>query len=543
MSAFLRCAVLFAAILLPAGGGVANAPAWQENQEPHATKPAARPNLLILFADDLGRYASAYADPSVPSVNDAIQTPVFDQIAREGVLATNAFVSAPSCTPSRAALVSGRHFFRNGSCSQLHHKWYGDAPDPWEMVQGYGQLLEQAGYHVGISYKNHVKNRHFGERFQSAGQRVNSYSQFLAKQEDLELAKQRLDQECRENFQAFLEQRDAGQPFLYSFHPTNPHRHWVRGSGKASWGIDPDQLRGKMPSFLPDVDVIREDFADYLGEAMAFDRSCGVLIEELRKRGELDNTLVLISGDHGAPGFPRGKTNCYDFGARVLFAARWPQRIQAGFVLEQPISLIDVAPTLLAAAGLAPVKSMNGQNLLPAWESGDASALRSWALIGREVHVARARESKLPYSSRALRTADYLYIVNFTSERSPNGDAASELDAELPFDQLAKSTYATYADIDAGPTKAWMVRNQAVAEFAWHWQLGFGQRPRLELYRLADDPDQVRNLASDPAYAKTLAKLHAQLMAELERSEDPRVRGDQFDVQPYSPIVEASAQR
>lgn len=500
-----------------------------------------RPNILILFADDLGRYASAYADPKLPSVNDVIATPVFDQIASEGVLARNAFVSAPSCTPSRAALVSGRHFFRNGSCSQLHFKWNGDAPDPWMLVDGYGKLLAQAGYHVGLTYKDHVKNQHFGPSFQAAGRSVNSYSQSVskqlnieqAKQLDIEQAKQRLDEECRQNFRAFLAGRTEGQPFLYSFHPTNPHRQWVRGSGKALWGIDPDALRGKMPPFLPDVPVIREDFADYLGEGMAFDRCCAVLLDELRRMGELDQTLVIISGDHGAPGFPRGKTNCYDFGARVLFAARWPARIQPGQVIDAPISLLDVAPTVLAAAGLQPPKGTNGQDLLPFLSAADHTGLRSWALIGREAHVGQARKGHLPYPTRAIRTTDHLYVINFSPERTPNGDPGSPEDATLPFDELAKQTYAAYADIDASPTKAWMVRNQADEAIAWHWKLGFGPRPEEELYVLADDPHQVHNRADDPALREQKAQLRAQLMAELERWNDPRLRGGQFDQPPY----------
>jgi len=362
---------------------------------------------------------------------------------------------------------------------------------------------------------------------------VNSYSQFVSKQDDIEQAKGKLDEECRQNFHSFLKGRTEGQPFLYSFHPTNPHRQWVRGSGKALWGIDPDALRGKLPPFLPDVPVVREDFADYLGEGMAFDRCCAVLIDELRRMGELDQTLVIISGDHGAPGFPRGKTNCYDFGARVLFAARWPARIKPGQVIDAPISLIDVAPTVLAAAGLRPPSDMNGQDLLPFLASADHSGLRGWALIGREVHVGQARKGRLPYPTRAIRTADHLYVINFAPERTPNGDLGSADDASLPFERLAKQTYAAYADIDASPTKAWMVRNQAEESIAWHWKLGFGPRAQEELYVLADDPHQVRNRADDPALSDLKAQLRAQLMAELELWDDPRLLGDQFDRPPY----------
>ena len=94
--------------------------------------------------------------------------------------------------------------------------------------------------------------------------------------------------------------------------------------GKELWGIDPDKLKGKMPAFLPDVHALREDLADYLGEIAAFDGGLGILIDELKKRGEYENTLIVVSGDHGPPGFPMGKCNLYDFGTKVCLAIAGP---------------------------------------------------------------------------------------------------------------------------------------------------------------------------------------------------------------------------
>lgn len=493
-----------------------------------------KPNIVLLFADDLGRYASAYASEELPSVNDAIATPTFDRLASEGVLATNAFVSAPSCSPCRASLISGRHFFSNGSCSQLHHRWHGpEESDPWQKITGYAEILQKHGYHIGLTHKDHVDGKKFGPQFNQAGRRVNTFSQYVSGKPDIPQGKEDLYEECRSNFRNFLAKRKEGQPFLYHFHPTNPHRKWVRGSGKKLWGIDPDELKGKMPPFLPDVPVVREDLADYLGEAMAFDECCRVLIEELKAMGEYDNTLVVISGDHGAPGFPRGKTNCYDFGARVLFAARWPEHIKRGQVLAKPISLIDLGPTFLEAAGLEKADSMHGESLLPAFTSGDHSGLRSWALIGREVHVETARDKQLPYSMRAVRTADHLYIMNFTPDRLPMGGPKGLAKGPIPFDQLANNTRLTYADVDAGPTKAFMIQNRDQEEFQFHWKLGFGPRPVEELYVLAKDPHQIKNVADDPDHAATKARLQALLMAELSKHQDPRLNGNQFDYPPY----------
>ena len=496
-----------------------------------------KPNILLLFADDLGRYASAYASKEQPSANDIISTPTFDRLASEGVLAANAFVSAPSCSPCRASLISGRHFFTNGSCSQLHHRWHGpDESDPWNDVTGYAEILQKNGYHIGLTHKNHVKGERFGPQFNKAGRKVNSFSQTVSKSKDVPKGKEALYEECRSNFRTFLAKRKEGQPFLYHFHPTNPHRSWTKGSGKNLWKLDPEKLKGKMPPFLPDVPVVREDLTDYLGEAMAFDECCRVLLEELKAMGEYDNTLIVISGDHGAPGFPRGKTNCYDFGARVLFAARWPEHIKPAQTIEKPISLIDLAPTFLAAAGVEKADTMHGENLLPALKTGDHSGLRSWALIGREVHVESARDRQLPYSMRSLRTADHLYIINFTPDRTPMGDLLALGKGPIPFKDLAGKTRLTYADVDAGPTKAFMILNRDKPEFKFHWDLGFGARPAEELYDLKKDLHQIKNVAKDPAYQRARDALHAQLMAELNKHKDPRINGDQFDFPPYCKV-------
>ena len=498
---------------------------------------AERPNILLLFADDLGRYASAYAASGQPSPNDIVSTPVFDKVAAEGALFTNAFVSAPSCTPSRASLYTGRHFFRNGSHSQLHFRWQKGTPDPFDKVEGMPNLLAKAGYHVGYTYKWHMRESLIGgseNRYAKRGQRLNGYSQNVSKAGDAAAAKEAIMDEVRGNFRDFLARRKDGQPFFYSFNPTNPHRTWVKGSGKKLWGLDPDHLKGTLPPFLHDDEINREDFADYLGEGMAFDAACGAILAELKELGEYENTLICITGDHGAPGFPRGKCNVYDFGARVLLAMRWPETISGGRRVEVPVSLIDLAPTFLAAAGLDPEKGTNGANLLPALARGSKDeSLRAWALIGREVHVGSAREGHLPYPVRALRTAEFLYVMNLKPERWPMGDPKSITDDSNPeWKVLTSKTRAGYADIDAAPAKAWLVQNRKEAGMVPFTDWAWGKRPAEELYDLRKDPHQLKNLAGDEAYADDRRRLRTQLMDEMKANEDPRLT-DAFDQPPY----------
>ncbi len=493
-----------------------------------------RPNIVFAFADDLGKYASAYRDATAPSPNDLIETPNFDRIAREGALFHNAFAASPSCTPSRAAIVAGRHFFRNGSHSQLHHPWMKGFADPWDEVRGFPLMLQEAGYHIGWSYKLHISEDRLGGKqrnYVSAGRRFNSFSQNVMNADDRGAEKQKLLEEVRGNFRALLADRGKEQPFYSWFNPPNPHRAWAQGSGKAIWGIDPEGLAGKLPPFLHDNETVREDFADYLGEGMAFDAAVGVLLEELERLGEVDNTLVVVIGNQGATGFARGKCNLYDFGSGVLLAARWPARLKAAGSVETPVSLIDLAPTFLAAAGLQPSADMNGQNLLPALAGDTAdpeAAFRGWALTGRETHVNEAREGNLPYPMRAIRTGEYLYIVNFKPDRWPV--AVPPLGGE--------ANAKRRMDIDYGPTRDWFTAHETDPKYAQFWKLGFDRRPAEELYNVQKDPHQMHNLAGEAEHDAVRRDLREKLFAELRENNDPRVagEGDAFDRPPYAPF-------
>lgn len=508
---------------------------------PLAAARAAGPNIVLAFADDYGVYASCYRDACRPSISDAVSTPAIDRLAREGTRCENAFVSVSSCSPSRASVISGRHFFRNGSHSQLHTPWNGDpAADPWRSVRGFPLRLQDSGYHIGWSHKMHIAEDRMGGKkrnYQKAGGRINNFSEAMmaAPAAERPALKAAILGEVRRNFQAFLADRRDGQPFFYWFNPTNTHRTWVRGSGKELWGIDPDALKGKLPPFLPDTAAVREDLADYLGEVQAFDAAVGVLMDELEKRGELDHTLFTVSGDNGIPGFPRGKTSVYDFGARVPLVLRWPGRVKAGGLVKTPVSLVDLAPTYLAATGLPADTDMNGQNLLPVLK-GDApeSTLRGEVLIGREVHAHAARAGNLPYPVRALRTGRFLLVRNFKPERQPMGDPLAAAGPDAPkAGPLANQTGHAYPDLDAGPTKAWLVGNRRQATMADIWKLGFEPRPEFELFDLADDPHQIRNVAGDPAYAAARADLAARLDRILRDNADPRLANDAFDAPPY----------
>ena len=492
-----------------------------------------RPNVLFAFADDWGRYASCYADGEPGTPNDLVQTPNFDRIASEGVLFTRAFVNAPSCTPCRSSLLSGQYFWRTGRGAILQGAIWDSA------IPTYPLLLRDNGYHIGFTYKvwspGSPANAPYGagaNAYHKSGTRFNGFSQFVSKTKDIDAAKQTLLDEVRGNFRSFLGKRQSGQAFCYWFGPTNCHRKWIAGSGKRLWGLDPDDLKGKMPPFLPDVPIVREDFCDYLGEVQAFDAGLGVLLDEMKAIGELDNTLIIVSGDHGIPGFPNGKCNLYDFGVAVPLAIRWGNGAVADRVVDDFVCLPDLAPTIVEAAGLTAPKVMTGRSLLKVLTSsaqGQVDPSRDHVIVGRERHVAAARTDRLPYPQRAIRTADYLYIRNFKPDRWPMGTAAGfgQPSGPLPnFATLTNNTFSAFGDLDASPTKAWIATHRdSEAEQAF-FQIAFGKRPAEELYDLKKDPHQTKNVAEQKSYRAVRVELEGRLMEELIATGDPRVTGD-----------------
>ena len=498
----------------------------------HAGDATKRPNIVFAFADDWGRYASAYAALKSGTPSDVIKTPHIDRVAKEGVLFTNAFVNAPSCTPCRSSLLSGQYFWRTGMGAIL----LGATWDP--AIPSYPLMLRDKGYHIGYSYKvwgpGTPANAPYGgsaTSYAKQGGDFNNFSEKVSKEKDIEAGKKKLLAQVRGNFVDFLAARPAGQPFCYWFGPTNVHRKWEKGSGKKLWGIEPDSLKGKLEAGLPDTPEIREDFSDYLGEAQAFDAGVGELLAELDARGELENTMVVISGDHGVPGLPRGKCNLYDLGAAVSLMIRWPVKVPAGRVVTDFVSLPDLCPTFLEAAGEKPLPIMTGRSLIPvltASTSGRVDPTRDHVIIGRERHVDKTRPGDLPYPQRAICTDKYLYIRNFTPERWPLGTAPGfGVDGVMPKEELlTENTFVAFADLDASPAKSYLLHHldqPEIAAFVNNW---LGQRPAEELYDASNDPQQLTNVAGNPELAAVKKELSDKLMTILRDSRDPRVVDD-----------------
>lgn len=509
-----------------------------------AAEPPKRPNILFLFADDWGRYASCYRGlDGRPTPNDIISTPSVDRVARDGVIFRNAFVNSPSCTPCRSSLLSGRYFFQTGRGAILQGAvWDSSIPT-------FPLLLRDAGYHIGKSFKvwspGTPADAGFGGQqyaYQKAGNACNNFSEEVtarvAKGLTVTAARNEILAQVRGNFDDFLAARKPGEPWLYWMGTTTTHRAWTKGSGKQLWGIEPDTLKGKLPKFLPDEPEIREDMADYLGECQAVDAYVGVLMKRLEETGELNNTIVVLSGDHGMPGVTSGKCNLYDNGTAVGLIVRWPGA-KPGRVIDDLVRLPDLMPTFLEIGGVKPPENLYGRSLVPLLKSDQAGvvdATRDWVIVGRERHVGAAREGNLPYPMRSLRTPRFNYIRNFEPDRWPMGAPYGAAAAEPNLVEIDSNTRAAFPDMDASPTKTWLVAHQRSPQWKWYFDVAFAKRPAEELYDVQADPDQVNNLAANPAFAATKQELSTRLMKLLTEAKDPRVVGDgsTFDRSPFS---------
>jgi N-sulfoglucosamine sulfohydrolase len=449
-----------------------------------AAEPVPRPNILFCFADDWAYpHAGAYGDK-------VVKTPAFDRVAREGVLFQKAFSAAPSCSPSRAAILTGQYPHRLQEGGEL----WGFLP---KRFSNYTEKLEQAGYAIGLTSKGWGPGN-----FQAGGYGRNPAGPNFR------------------DFAAFLRTVKKDQPFCFWLGSQDPHRPYEKDTGVRS-GMDPGAVR--VPAFWPDSAEVRRDVLDYYFEVQRFDALVASALKQLEESGQLENTIIVVSGDNGMP-FPRCKANLYDGGTRQPLAIRWPGRTQPGTVSEAFVNLMDLAPTFLEVAGLPVPAEMTGRSLVPLLTGRESGAARSRVFVERERH-ANVRAGDVGYPGRAIRTADFLYIRNFAPDRWPAGDPVAHKDPARAF-----------GDVDDGPTKEFILDHRAEPAVARFFELCFGLRPAEELFDVRKDPDNVHNLARDPAFASALKNLRTELDAWMRDTADPRATNpidDRWDKFPY----------
>ncbi len=492
---FLGAAFLCAAIGKPASAA----------EHPPATRT--RPNILVAIADDwsfghAGAYDCAW-----------VKTPGFDRVAREGVLFNRFYTPSAKCSPSRSAILTGRNPWQLGPAA---NHWPTFPPE----FRTYPEVLALQGYFVGMTMKGWGPgdaNDAEGKPRRMTGVPFNAHK---AEPPTSEISKN----DYAANFQDFLAASPAGKPWCFWYGSVEPHRAYEYGSGVAKGDKKLSDIE-RVPSMWPDTERVRNDLLDYAYEVEHFDRHLVRMLEALEARGELENTLVIVMADNGMP-FPRSKGQNYEIANHLPLAIRWPAGIPfSSRIVDDYVSVIDLAPTVLEVAGVdwkeSGMAPPTGRSLLPllrAEKSGILDATRDHVLLGRERNdVGRPHDEGYPV--RSIVKNGLLYARNYEADRWPGGNPETG-----------------YLDCDSSPTKTEILQAHRKNKADPYWALAFGKREDEELYDLHSDPDCIQNLAGVADLKPLKEALSAQLSAELRAQEDPRMlgRGGEFDAYPYA---------
>lgn len=453
---------------------------------------APRPNILFVIFDDWGwQHAGAYGC-------DWVKTPNFDRVAKEGVLFKNAFTSNPKCSPCRATILTGRNTW------QLEEAvCHGGIFPPKFAV--YPDLLESSGYEVGLTGKGWGPGD-----FKLNGRTRNPAGPSFDTEKNNPPASGINKNDYSANFAKFMEQRDAKKPFCFWMGFTEPHRAYELNSGER---LGKNLNDVDVPGYFPDNATVRGDMADYSIEVEWADSHIGKALALLEKQGILDDTLVVVTSDHGMP-FPRVKGQIYEDGFHLPLAMRWGKGIKPGRVVEDFINVRDFAPTYLELAGLPIHEQMSGRSLTNILKSDKSGFIedRKVMLTGKERHDI-GRPNDWGYPVRAIRTPEFFYSHNYHPERWPAGNPETG-----------------YRNCDDSPTKTWIIENKGA-----YYDLAFGYRAEEELYDMVNDTECLRNLAADPKYAAVKKELREKMEGILKEEKDPRALGNEaiFDTYKY----------
>ena len=499
-----------------------------------------RPNILFAISDDQSWIHTSFAG------SDWVQTPAFDRVAENGIYFANCYAGSPGCAPSRSALVTGRYHWQNEQAGQHAAGWFA-------KYVPFVDLLEQNGYHTGYTGKG-VGPFKYGEdplRSQNAaGKAYNEIRYQDGSEKDERFTSHIRDVNYFANFKAFLQDRQPNEPFYFWYGASEPHRSYQKDSWK-NRGKSLDQV--VVPNFLPDDPVIRGDLLDYAVEIEWFDLHLMRMLDYLETIGELDNTIVVVTADNGMP-FPRAKANGYEYGVHVPLAISFPG-FPGSRIIEDPVSFVNIAPTLLeltgtSAQGMLPISGTSLASILKSSNEGMIDQSGSYALSGRERHSS-SRYQNLGYPQRILRKDSFLYIWNLKPERWPAGAPQrlipdSTKGALYPLygidDQGLHHSDWAFTDIDAAPSKSYIVEQKTIPEVAGYFDWAVEKRPEFEMYDVEKDPDCLTNLVGLPEFMSIQTQMHDLLLEELTHWQDPRVVGpvkDIFDSYPrYTPMRE-----
>ena len=424
-----------------------------------APKPvAAKPNIVVFLADD-----HSLRDSSVYGATD-VRTPNMQRISAAGMTFNQAFVASPSCAPSRAALLTGLMPARNGAEP--------NQVAPRADIKKLPAYLHEQGYEVvaigKVAHYAQVKDYGFDV--------VSNYGYH--------------DDTCIDAALQYLQKRTSTKPLAFFVGTNWPHVPWPKeGTGYTPTGV-------KIPPALYDTEQTREIRTRYYAAVTQFDKELGEIYDAARaKLGP--NTFFMESSDHGAQ-WPFGKWNLYDEGIHVPLLVSWPGVIKAGARTNAMVSWVDILPTLIEAAGGKAPQDLDGRSFLP--------VLRGQAQTARDrIFTTHSGDGDFNvYPIRSVRTAKWKYILNLHPEFAYTTHIDKNTEAENNFYWDGWKTAAA-----TDPRAAAVLQRYRV-------------RPEEELYDIQADPDELHNLAAQPAYAQTKADLRRELEAWMTAQGDKR---------------------
>jgi len=327
------------------------------------------------------------------------------------------------------------------------------------------------------------------------------------------------------NFVDFLDDVDPAKPFCFWYGCSEPHRSYEYGSGARLGGKSIDDIDA-VPDFWPDNEIVRNDMLDYAFEIEHFDTHLGRMLDELQKRGLLENTIVVVTSDNGMP-FPRIKGQEYELSNHLPLAMMWPAGIDApGRKIDDLVSFIDFAPTYLDLAGIdwdaSGMASTPGKSLKPVLENTATEPHREFVLIGKERHDI-GRPGDVGYPIRGIVRDKFMLLHNVENSRWPAGNPETG-----------------YLNSDGSPTKTEILNARRDGSDVERWKQSFGKRSSVEMFNIQEDPNCMNNVAGHGKFASVKSAMESIMTAALQQEGDPRATGSavKFDKYPYANLGE-----
>jgi arylsulfatase A-like enzyme len=419
-----------------------------------------KPNVLIFVPHDLGDFLPAYGVP--------VRAPNSERLAREGVVCENHFAVGTVCSPSRGGLMTGCYPHTTGFMGLVHRGWALDV-DNFPTVP---MRMREAGWQTCL----------FGGQHEHPEPQRLGYD--LVDLPGPKGEKNYIENGVRDAVAWLRSDAAKEQPFYVSIGSGEVHRFGLKPSG---WERDcydyPDPAEVTVPPWLPDIPEIRSELSQFYGAINHFDREVGKVLDALDETGLAENTIVILTTDHGAS-FIHAKATLYDGGTKVAGIWRWPAGLSAGKRCAALTSHVDIMPTLSELCGFEPPERQEGRSFAP--------QLKGETEDGREFVFAEKNYTNYYDPSRFARSKRYKYIRK--------GLATCIFDFLIPEMELSHHDFRSHREV---------------------YEFYSGTRCREELYDLDADPGELHNLAADAAHSRELARMRAALEEHLERTDDP----------------------